>query len=342
MATSGTAGNFTCAELVTITVAVDRIWADNTINVDYISYAEALRVIKERQTADLSALENAEKDEKIKVYFPVDCNTSIEDCDDDCDRSGPELEARCKEYELDLCKQAKFTVKEKMFRKSNLSREEVVARGLAKRLKELDEYLAQSTVAALNSFAGTNFFPGEGTVGGDGTTYLEPSMWTPDLTGYFIQVMMMNKLSGAYMLHGNNLWRHQWTASMNNLNQDQKDQLAKMNAIQQYWDPFNVDSVNTPDKVSYMITPGAMAFASKAYYPQNSPIEYHDDTRWSIQSKALPGVWYDVIYTNRCVNNDIIHYFALQVHAGIFQNPFGCEQGRTGILKFVCGTADES
>lgn len=343
MPVSPTAGNFTCADLVKITVAVDRVWADNQINVDYISYAETLKVIMMKQTADLRDLEKAEKDETIKIYWPVDCNTSIADCGNDCDRSGPELEARCKEYALDICKQASFTVREKTFRKSNLNRNEVVARGLAKRMKELDEYLAQRMVASLNAFAGTNTFAGIGQVAGDGTTYVDASFWTPDINGYFTQVAIMNKLSGTFMIHGNNLWNHMWAANFNNLNQDQKDQLAKMNYVQSFWDPFNVDTVNNPEKVSYMISAGAVAFANKAYYPLNSPVIYKDDDRWSIESKALPGVFYDVIYTNRCLGNEIYHDFLLQVHAGIFNNPFGCDEDRTGVLKFVCGNiSDES
>jgi hypothetical protein len=337
MPTSETAGTFTCAALLKILVNIDRIWVDNQTNQDFISFAETLRIIKMKQTAILRDLENAEKDETIKVYWPTDCNTSIEDCGDDCDRSGPELEARCKEYTLDICKQAAFTVREKTFRALKLSREEVVAKGIAKRMKELDEYLAQTVVSKLDAFAGVNQFAGIGTVAGDGTTYIAANFWTANIAGYFTQVRIMNKLSGAYMIHGTNLWNVQWTAGFNNLNQDQKDQLAKMGSIEQFWDPFNVDTVNSPVLASYMIATGAVAFANKAYYPLNSPVEYKDDNRWSIESKAIPGVYYDVIYTNRCSGNEIYHDFLLQVHAGIFDNPYGCNEDVTGVLKFVCG-----
>lgn len=339
MAESVTAGNFTCADLLKILVAVDRIWANNQTQVDFISFAETLRVIKEKQTAELRDLEKAEKDETVKVYWATDCNESLTDCADDCDRSGPELEARCKEYTLDICKQAAFTVREKTFRASKLSREEVVAKGIMKRMKELDEYLAQTMVAKLNAFAGVNQFAGIGSIAGDGTTYINQSHWTPNIAGYFIQVAKMNKLSGAFMLHGNNLWNTQWQASFNNLNDNQRAELAKMGSIQQFWDPFNVDSVNSPAMASYMIAAGAVAFVNKAYYPLNSPVNYKDDDRWSIESRSLPGVYYDVIYTNRCLSNEIYHDFLLQVHAGFFDNPYGCNEDRTGVLKFVCGDA---
>src|SRR5688572_19730192 len=121
MPTSDTAGTFTCAELLAIQASIDRTWQDNQTKVDFISYADTLKIVKSRQTAELRDLENAEKDETVKVYWATDCNTSIEDCGDDCDPSGPELEARCKEYVLDICKQAAFSVREKTFRSSKLS-----------------------------------------------------------------------------------------------------------------------------------------------------------------------------------------------------------------------------
>lgn len=338
MSESATAGNFTCSELLKILVGIDRIWADNQTNQDFVSYAETVNIIKQNQTATLKDLEDPEKDNVVKVYWVTDCNDDVEDCSDDCEIGGPELESRCKEYELDICKTAGFNVKEKMWRSNNVNRQEVIAKGLAKRMKVLDEYFAKAVVAKLNAFAGVNQFAGIGVIGASGTTYLLPSYWTADIAGYFQQVAMMNKLSGAYMLHGNNLWSVNWQATLNNID---KSALAKLGTIRQYWDPFNVDSVNSPSKVSYMISKGAVAIANKAYYPLNSPVEYKNDTRWSIESKALPGIFYDVVYTNECVNNEITHKYSLYLKAGIFQNPFGCNEDVTGVLKFVCGDGSE-
>lgn len=343
MPTSENAGDFTCAALVKVMVSIDKAWRDNQTNQDFVSYVGVLEAVRSKQTATMPDLENTEKDQTVKVYWATDCNTSLADCADDCTVGGPELEAKCKEYTLDICKKAGFTVREKAFRASKLSREEVVAKGMLKRMKELDEYLAQTMVAKLNSFAGVNKFEGIGSVAGSGTTYISASFWTPDITGYFTQVAIMNKLSGAYMIHGTNLWQTNWLSQMNNLNQDQKDQMAKMQAIQQFWDPFNIDSVNTPDKVSYMVTSGAVVFINKAYYP-TSPVEYlgAGQIRYSVASKTLPGVMYDVVYTNRCVANEIYHDWTLYVTAGIFSNPYGCDEDVTGVLKFVCGENDES
>ena len=132
------AGDFSCAALQDVLVEVDRAWADNQINKDYMSFAGVLTAVKAEQTARLVELEDPEKDNTIKVYWPADCDDNLDDCDDDCVVGGPELEAKCKEYTLDICQTTGFNVKEKMFRSSNLTREQVVARGMLKKMKLLD------------------------------------------------------------------------------------------------------------------------------------------------------------------------------------------------------------
>lgn len=338
MATSENAGNFDCADLQVINVAIDRAWADNQINKDYTSYAQSLTAIMTEQTASMPDLENVEKDEKVKVYWSADCSDTLADCDDDCTVGGPTPEAQCKEYQLDICKKAGFSIPEKRFRKSNLTREEVVARAMLKRMKELDEFLARTVIAKLDAFAGVNQYPGIGTVVG-GLTYVNPALWTADVMGYLAQVGIMNKLANPFVLNGTNLWQANWQAQFNNLNQNQRDEMAKFGALRTYWDPFNVDTVNAGNKVSYLVDKGAVAFVNKAYYPLNSPIEYlgAGQTRYSIASRNIPGVFYDVVYTNRCVANEIYHDFTLYVNAGIFQNPLGCNPDVTGVLKFQCG-----
>jgi len=336
--TSVTAGTFTCAELVNVQIAMDRIWASQTLqNNDFQSDVESVNVIKARQTARLAELEDPSKDRTVKIHWVTDCNESLADCSNDCTVGGPELEARCKEYALDLCKTSGFTVREKSFRALAVSREETIAKGMLKRMKELDNYLAQTLIAKLNTFAGVNQFEGIGDVENSGVTYIAPSYWTADLVGYFAQVAKMNKLGSVIMLHGNNLWNTNWSAMFNSLNQNQKDQMSKMGSIQQFWDPFNVDTVNSPDKVSYMISNGSVAIVTKAYN-STTPTTYLDHIRWSVESKNLPGVYYDVVYKNRCTSNEIYHDYSLYINAGIFNNPYGCDEDITGVLKFICGT----
>lgn len=339
MAASATAGNFSCAELQQIDVEVERIWADSLQKRDYESKVDILTAIRTEQTARLELIEDPEKDQELKVYWPADCNENLADCDDYCVIGGPEAEAKCKTYVLDLCKTTGFSIRENIFRTSKLSRAQVVAKSLAKRLRELDEWLAKTMVAKLDAFAGDNQFKdGIGDPDNDDITYIAASYWNPDLYGYFEQVKIMNQWDDVFLIHGANLFQMAWQARMNATNPAQKAELDKLLSIRTYWDMFNIQKVEGTVKASYMVSRGAVAFANKAYYPLNSPVTYFTQQRWSIESKALPGVVYDVYYTNECVSpNEYKHSWSLYVKAGIFLNPFGCNEDITGVIKFVCG-----
>ncbi len=335
MPPSNTAGTFTCTALQKVIAKVDKAWMDNQQKAEYIPQVEVVTALRKEQTARLVEITDPKKDITLKIYWVKDCNTGVEDDDeDDCDISGPEAESNCKEYALDIKKMVKFSNRENMGRTNDINREDALAVQMLARMKELEEMIAQTCVTKLNSFVGTNQFTG-GIGGVDGvTTWISPSYWTGDLYGYFAQVTIMNKLSNPFIIHGSNMFQQKWNYEFVQANANGKDMLPKVNSIRSYWDMFNVDAVNTPDSVSYLISRGAVAIANKAYYPLNNPSEYltdHPSKRWSIESKAIPGMFFDVIYN-----------YKIKCKFGVYLNPFGCNEDVTGVLKFVCGDAPDS
>lgn len=54
-------------------------------------------------------------------------------------------------------------------------------------------------------------------------------------------------------------------------------------------------------------------------------------------SRNIPGIFYDTIYTTECSGDDILHSWKMKLKAGIFLNPTGCTDTRTGVLRFVNG-----
>lgn len=343
MGASATAGNFTTTQLQKVIAKVDKAWAENQQAQEYVPNVAIVTALRKEQTARLTEIQNPEKDATLKIWWVADCNTGVAtDDEDDCDIAGPEAESKSQDYAITTKKMVKFSVKENMGRTNEVGREDALAIQLLARMKELDEEIAQTAVAFVNSNAGANQFTGGiGNVSGL-ETFIAPSFWAGDMYGYFAQVAIMNKLNNPFMVHGSNLYQQNWQAAFNAANSNQKDQLPKLQSMRSYWDMWNIDSINNPDSVSYMIGKGAIAFASKAYYPKNNPVDFMTSKRWSIESKSLPGVWYDVIYTNRCSNEDIIHDYKLKAKYDFFVNPLGCNEDVTGILKFVCGTSAES
>lgn len=331
------AGSLSCAELVEVQLKADNMWQDAAYKKDFIADVEALTAIRSEQTVRFPDLETSEKDNTIKIAWIKDCDETIENCGTECTVGGAYAEAACDTHTLTLCKKVGFSVKEKDFRNSIFSKEEVIAVQLMRKMKLLDEYLAEMVVTRLESFKGVNAYTGgKGVVSGFETA-INPAYWNANLFGYFALVMKKNKFRDAFLLNGENLFQAAFDAEKNNANSDNKDQLMKMKTLRSYWDVFNVDAVLSPDKSSFLIDRNAIAFASKAYW-SSIPKDFGSNVglKYTIESKNLPGVFYDVTYKVTCVGDDIIHNWSIQTKADIFRNPVGCNLNNTGVLKFNC------
>ncbi len=330
----------TCAQLQKVVAKMDRVWADNQSKNDYAAEVGVLTALRENQTARMAEVENPDKDKTLRIWWLQNCGTAIVECATDadvCEFTGAEVEQKCQDYALDICFSTTFSIEDIQFRNNESNPEEALVINMMAALKSMDESLAQRAVAKLNSFAGINQYEGIADVDGV-TTYIAPNFWGPDMYGYFGMVAKINKFSNPFLIHGSNLYQTKWQQDFNVANANQKDGLPKMNSMKSYWDLFNIDSVNATYKASYMIDKGAVAFASQARYPLNNPRVYQFGQRWSIESKALPGVKYDVYYKERCVADDKVwHDYKIVARAGIFNNPVGCNEDKTGVIKFVCG-----
>lgn len=338
----------TCAALQKVVAKLDRIWLDNQTKADYTPNVAVLEALRKEQTARFEEIKTKDKDKTMRVWWLQQCGLVATDCEDDtndCEFTGDEVEQKCEDYALDICTSTKFSIEDNIFRTNEANGQEALAIQFMAALKTLDNALAQKAAAKLNTFVGTNQYTGGIGVVSGVTTYIAANYWGPDMYGYFAQVQVMNKFSNPFLIHGSNLYQMNWQATYNAANANQKDQAPKLNSIRSYWDMFNIDLVNNPDLASYMVEKGSIAFVNKARYPLNDPQTYQFGKRWSIESKALPGVFYDVYYKERCVMTDgeefIYHDYKLKARAGIFKNPFGCNEDVSGILKFVCGTAPE-
>lgn len=336
------AGDFTCGELLETQVKIDRIWADASARKDYQAEVNALTVLRANQTATLKEIEDPEKDRTLKIQWITDCTDADQgDCTDDCVIGGPELEADCKTYALNLCHKIGFTIEEKVFRTSEFSRAEVLAKALLKKSKTMDEWITQQVVAQLDAMSGVNqhddTMPMAEVVGTE--TYIGAPYWTAELMAYFAQVSIINKMRNSFFLSGTNLFSATWLAKMNAMNADGKGADNMFSSQDFNFDLFNIDGVLGVRK-SLLIERSAYAFATKAYY-SDIPVEYNGAgiTRFSIPSKNLPGVRYDVNYTTRCAANKMYHDYSLEWHGGFFQNPLPCNSEMTGVLSFVCGVA---
>lgn len=331
------AGVFSETDLVNIQVKADQVWMDRAQKQDYVAQVEVIKAIQAQQTATFGSLLTGKKDRTVEISWVNACemdDTAVTNCT----FPSTELSTNIQEAELTSERQTGFTVREYPMVTNTYDMEEIVAKGLLSASKILDEWWAAQAVAAVNSYKGVNEVTvGKGAVSGT-DTYIIPAYWNSDLIAYFTRVGIMNRMVNPYLLSGNNLFESVWNAAREAGQAGDESKVLKFGELPLYFDLFNIDSANDPDLVTYLIARGAVAFVTKAYYDAN-PIKYFDQSRYSIPSQNLPGVRYDVHYTNECDSNSdwINHSFKVKTLGDFFLNPVGCTSTRTNVLSFICG-----
>jgi hypothetical protein len=321
----------------TIAKAEELMFGDR-IDLQYQAQVEAGKAFLAQQTANVKVLENPKKDIVLQVWWTNTCEIEAQDCNP-CEFGGVKSSTNADTYTIDECKEAAFTVDENDFLTNYADYEDHIAKLKVAAKKVLAEYVTRYFIARLNAWAGVNVQDGfQGTVVGT-DTFIPASYWTPELFAYFNQIALRNQLTMPAFVSGANLYQASLIANKNVANADGKGQSAMMGAINPFFDLQNIDQVNTPDLVSYLISKGAVAFGSKAIYPMNSPIQVSSDIKgWGEENGFLPGLYESWKYKAVCSNDRTIHYFVPTIRFGAFLNPTGCDGNNTGILRFVCGT----
>lgn len=332
------AGDFSASQLAQTIVKADVMFSDDMMKADFEGNVDSWKAIKAEQNANVALLQDPEKDREVKVTWINSCGDVAEDCDgDDCDLAGNELGSDSKVYSLSLCKQYKFTVDEMVFRTNNFSMEDAVAKGFLKADKALSEAITKSGLARIESFKGVNgVTDGVGTVNGATTeTDIAAADWNERLFAYLYRVGIQNQMSNPFLLSGTNLFEDRLVTMLAEANANGKGAAQLFKLMRTYFDLFNIDIMNSPALKTYMINRGSVAFASKAYYGA-VPTNYvgAGQQRYSIASRNLEGVRFDVHYTNRCSGSTMKHDFQVKVKYDYFLNPTGCDGTRTGVLAF--------
>ncbi|MES2395671.1 MAG: hypothetical protein V4549_06695 [Bacteroidota bacterium] len=339
------AGINTCAILSKVQLLADLKWADSAKNKDYIAEVATLTAIRENQTVLIEELQNPMKDKTVTLYWPEQCDDTTEACSNDCVVSGPKPGTQCKDYALSMCRTASFSVDEKAYRAIAPTFEEAVAVSMLRKMKSLDEWLAVQAVTKLDSNKGVNAYTaGKGTVSGFNTN-IAAAYWNASLFGYLSLVTKKNKFTNPYLISGTNLYEADFNARMNAGNAEGKGAAEMFKTLKTYFDVFNVDTTLSPDLVTFLVNQNALAFHNKAYWNWNAGDQQAEKWggvgsstgyRYKVESKNLPGVFYDVTYKIVCANDETTHSWQIKFTGDIFVNPVGCNINNTNILKFKC------
>lgn len=336
------AGTFTASQLLKIQKMADDMWADSQLKTDYMAEVDVAKAIMAEQTAMLAPLQDPEKTRTVKLIWLDTCEVAAEDVDDDCDISGTEASSDSKEYAIDLFKKVGVSVKEIENRTDEFSTGQKAARLLLAADKALAEWYAGQLVTKIESFRGTNTYTTPVGVSPwtftSSDTVIPADQWDTTLMPKLNMTARKNKIVNPFLLSGEALWYTNEEAYNNTGNLDGKGDNTRISKYfgRRYFDPINIDEANSPDLKAYMIARGAIAMVSKTHYP-TVPVIYHNpwQQRYQMPSKNLPGINYEVIYTQSCTSGEITHTWQLKLNAGIYLNPTGCTETRTGILSFL-------
>lgn len=341
----------TAAALTAIYYSAESLFKDGQKKADYVAEVNAAKAVIENTTATINVLDVNNKVRTAKVYWNKKTTTTIADCadtpDDLCALTGDESDADSKTYQIEECTSAGFIVDDALYAGSNLNANEVFADNMLKTMKALDEAIAQKIIAKIDSFSSANLFttvgvgcPGVASPANWGQTYIQPAYWTPEVMAYFLQVARINKFASPFLLDGDNLYTLFFKAMNNANNADGSGAKSMMDKMKYYEDMVNMAVVNGATKKTFMIERGTTAFSSYSLWKSNgmtNPLPHGaGQFKFSVPSKNIPGLIYDVYTKDECSGAYEKHTVRLQANYDVFNGPAALN-GSTGVLEFICG-----
>ena len=336
----------TPSALVEAQVLADKMFADSARKADYVVEVNAAKAIIENTTAEMTIVERTDKTLTVSAKFNQFCDDDVSTSTPNyCTISGTEADSGKKDYIIESNVNKKFTIDEANYRTNFLDFGAVFADNMLKSMKAMDEKIAQVCVSKLQSFTSDNLntvngiaCPGVVSPESWATTYIKPSNWAPSIMGYFAKTARINKFSSPFLLDGKNLFDHFVATQVNEGNADGKGAAAWFKMMKYYEDLINVEAVASGS--TFMVQRGAVAFASKAYWEKFSEAAPKTDAsgrlKYSVNSKNIPGVKYDVYVTEECSGKDVKYNVLLDLNYDVFNGPAACNDA-TGVLEFVCG-----
>lgn len=330
-----------CGYLATLQAMADDIWDDPIKNNDLIADVESALAVLQNQSVNFREITTGNKKRVLSVEWLTDCSAEVTSCSDDCTITGSDATPQCKEYEIECLGEISFQTFDRVYRERTIERQESEAFLMLSKMRALDNFVAQTILTGILAGVGVNQFTGGvGDVVGT-NTYIAPQYWDDSIWGYFARVARGNKFRNPYIITGDNLFQLIWNRMKETVNADGKAGANKIASFRYYLDPENVETI--APSTTFMLHKTAVAFLNKAWYPVNgaNAVQLTADRRaFSIESKNIPGIYYDVITERGCESNDFYTGVKLQLHGMFVTNPYPCDDDVTGILRFECGVSE--
>lgn len=337
----------TASQLLDVSAEADLVMLDKRINTQYNPNIETLRAIKGEQTATIAPIEGRgafAKSRTIKVWWQDSCAVTARDTTDNCTLTGavrPSTDSV--NYTMPAgIETLPFAISDADLRDNELEFNKTLAKLMLRGEKVLFEKYVARIIAAFeaNKECPTAAFlpPTWSCTPGKDVVISGPEFSDLNTLNLMEYVGKMNDFADPYLLSGFNLWNEYKTAMQNAGNGEGKGENERASLMRSYFDPRNIDVINTPNKKTYMIDKGIIALFEANFLGETPgvPIQYgFGQKRWHQESKLMPGVFIDVVYEDACVTGGVDHVFKMQLNPGIFFNPAGCNTTNKGLVSFV-------
>lgn len=340
-------GVFTPTELVEIQTTLESKWKEPQYSKNYTPRGETAKAINENQTATFRELESPDKEREVAVKWADWCDdtstttTNVDACvHNGCDEPDP----KTKTYALNTFIEDCYTVTSEDFQTSVLSEQEVVANGMAAKMKNLYELFNTKIIAVLAANVGGNPLltnPATGTTyttNADGSTEIPANEFDiQHIYPYWMQVLTLLRSSNNFMIDGQNFFQAAVIAEADALNTNGKIAKQLFDMYPYYNDLLGFVRAGVTDE-TFVLDKGAVALANRVKWPKIpelfSTTNAGSFTRYQIPFAPLPGFNLDVQYEQSCTGGDISHIWNFKLRAGIFVNPITCDADNTGIWSF--------
>ena len=300
---SYTPGQFTETILMEQRFRADEMMLDKRIALQYQPQIASLPGLLGLQTASLNTALNSidKKEYDVEITWMNACD-DFEIDDISCELGGEEPSTNSQLYTLRKRFTHGFSVREDAFRDNDYAMQEAISKTLLRIDKTIAERFNRYMIDFINASAGVNVVPdrpGFTTDAVNRRTDIDAAEWTAPIMAYLSRVMLLNRLRNGIILTGSNLYETLLVDGAMQANDDGKGDMILWNGMNFLFDLPNVDAVNAPDMYTYLLTQGAYAVVNKTWNPDTPSQNFHD-IRYTMPSRFIPGMKYDVFYNNEC------------------------------------------
>lgn len=313
------------------------VWPNSMVEADFMPEYVTMQAIAAQQTANVSTI-NLPDGVDVKLTWLNNCDLTVDTCVDNvCTFTGAEADVSSQTLSIDQCKEVLFSEKIDIWRDNIYGQADAIAVNLNKAMKQHLEQVAQYSIGVINANLGVNEYTNGGAWTVNSTETLIPAgEWSDTgIFGKLRRAAKKNRLDTPYILDGENLDQLIYMAKTNAQNGEGKGDNFRAGEMPVYTDLFNVDEVNDPALITYLINRGALAFASKGYFP--TVPEKLTDTymRFSVPNRWFPQLIHDVEVNRTCTAGVWQDNYRVKARYKLFVNPTGCTATRTGMLAFT-------